>query len=145
MDESRLHRRQFNKLTAAALGGMMSGALAGCNFSSEPADDAAAESSGPKHLCRGLNDCKGQGADGKNDCRGMGTCATYAHHACGGQNACKNQGGCGDEVGSNECKGDGGCEIPLMESAWEEMRTRLEADWKEAGKEFQDSPAKPAA
>jgi hypothetical protein len=30
----------------------------------------------PKHACKGLNACKGQGADGKNSCKGKGSCAT---------------------------------------------------------------------
>ena len=33
----------------------------------------------PKHACKGLNDCKGQGGGenwGKNDCKGKGGCAT---------------------------------------------------------------------
>ena len=30
----------------------------------------------PKHACKGLNSCKGQGADGKNSCKGKGSCAT---------------------------------------------------------------------
>jgi hypothetical protein len=33
----------------------------------------------PKHACKGMNDCKGQGGGenwGKNDCKGKGGCAT---------------------------------------------------------------------
>ncbi|HYY29056.1 MAG TPA: hypothetical protein VE860_13975 [Chthoniobacterales bacterium] len=33
----------------------------------------------PKHACKGLNDCKGQGGGknwGKNSCKGKGGCAT---------------------------------------------------------------------
>ena len=33
----------------------------------------------PKHVCKGLNDCKGQGGGenwGKNECKGLGGCAT---------------------------------------------------------------------
>ncbi len=29
-----------------------------------------------KHACKGLNSCKGQGADHKNSCKGKGSCAT---------------------------------------------------------------------
>lgn len=29
-----------------------------------------------KHACKGMNSCKGQGADGKNDCKGKGSCRT---------------------------------------------------------------------
>lgn len=146
MEESRLHRRQFNKLTAAALGGMMAGSIAGCDFSSDATsgdDDATAASNAGKHLCRGLNECKGQGAGGKNDCRGMGACATYAHHSCGGQNECKGQGGCGETAGANACKGEGGCDVPLMDEPWEKLRTQLVEQWKKEGKEFHEAPPKP--
>ena len=74
----------------------------------QPTDPAAA-----KHVCKGKNDCKGQGADGKNDCKGKGTCATVAHHECAGKNDCKGQGGCGANPGKNDCKGKGGCAVPL--------------------------------
>lgn len=147
MDPQKLDRRTFNKLTAAALGGMMSGAMAGCGGDGSPAGDG--EDNGvdaaAKHLCRGLNDCKGQGAEGTNGCRGMGMCATYAHHECGTHNACKGQGGCGEEVGSNSCKGEGGCAVPLMDHAWDEMRKKLEEKWKQEGVEYGAAPAKPAA
>jgi hypothetical protein len=149
MKRNDLDRRTFNKLTAAALGGMMTGAVAGCDFDVAENADATGDTA-EKHLCKGLNECKGQGAEGKNDCRGMGACATYEHHACGGKNACKGQGGCGQEVGANECKGEGGCEVPLMDSplegsAWETMRKRMEEKWNKAELEFGDAPAKPEA
>jgi len=83
------------------------------------------------HLCRGLNDCKGQGNSGQNECRGQGTCATAKEHSCGGQNDCKGLGGCGETVGKNDCKGQGGCHVPLMEGAWKTLRERKAAEWKE--------------
>ena len=36
----------------------------------------ATDNKQPKHACKGLNSCKGQGADGKNSCKGKGSCAT---------------------------------------------------------------------
>ncbi|MEQ8791476.1 MAG: hypothetical protein RIC55_34755 [Pirellulaceae bacterium] len=140
MGRSELDRRTFNKLTAAALGGMMTGAAIGCGGGGDLDQPSAGVSE--KHLCRGLNDCKGLGGDGKNDCRGMGTCATHAHHECGAKNACKGQGGCGEEVGTNECAGHGGCAVPLMDHAWDEVRERLVEKWEKDGVKFHDAPAK---
>lgn len=145
MQPNELDRRDFNRLTAAALGGLAAG-LAGCT-SKPAADKAAGDTTIAKadvHLCRGLNDCKGQGKDGKNDCRGLGTCATAKEHSCGGQNECKGLGGCGETAGANECKTHGGCHVPLMESAWDTIRKRKEGEWKEKKLDFGPPPAKAA-
>jgi hypothetical protein len=71
-----------------------------------------------KHLCRGLNACKGQGAGSDNACAGQGSCTTLEHHACGGENKCKGQGGCGENALENECAQKGGCHVPLMDHVW---------------------------
>lgn len=152
MTKPRLDRRDFNRLTTAALGGLAAGSLLGCN---QAGQDKAPGASGAKaapaqtelvkadiHLCRGLNDCKAHGKDGKNECRGQGACATAKEHSCGGQNDCKNLGGCGDKVGANDCKGQGGCHIPLMADAWDTLRKRKEAEWQE--KKLEAGPAPPA-
>lgn len=138
MSSHELDRRQFYTLTAAALGGLVAGATLGCG---EPKPAGQASASGEKHLCRGLNDCKGQGVSGKNDCRGQGDCATVAHHDCGGNNTCKGLGGCGESAGANECAGKGGCHVPLMDSAWETVRKRLEDKWSAAKQDFGTAPA----
>ena len=66
MDRTELNRREFQRLGAAALGGMML----------EPrwpdvgrarADENPLLSD--PHVCRGINTCKGKGASGKNDLR----------------------------------------------------------------------------
>jgi hypothetical protein len=92
------------------------------------------------HLCRGLNTCKGKGADQANACAGQGVCATVKEHSCGGQNDCKGLGGCGADAGANECKGKGGCHVPLMEDAWTKVRGTLEAKLKAAGKPVGAAP-----
>jgi hypothetical protein len=151
MDQSRLHRREFHRLSAAALGGMLAGSVAGCGGSDPAADGPGADGSAAvdpagKHLCRGLNDCKAQGLDEKNACRGAGACATFAHHDCGAAELhdCKGQTGCGQTPGKNDCKDvNGGCHVPLMDSAWETVRAEMEAKWKQEGKEFHEAPAKP--
>jgi hypothetical protein len=142
MRDARLDRRDFHRLTTAALGGLAAGAVLGCKGepgAMPPSGTPVAE--GEKHLCRGLNECKGQGKGGDNACRGQGACATVAAASCGGNNECKGLGGCGDTVGANECKGQGGCHIPLMESAWQTLRKRKEAEWAEKELEFA-APAK---
>lgn len=119
-----MKRRAVTSLVAAAVAGLCAGASArvqAVRSSPEPAKV-------PKHVCKGLNECKGQGAckhgcsghgcHGKNDCRGQGGCAAEAaQHQCAGKNGCKAIGGCasGDQgcAGKNTCKGRGGCEVPL--------------------------------
>ena len=165
MSSNELNRRDFHRLSMAAMSGVVAGSLAGCN--PEPAVSppaappatggtpstpttapaVAATSEGAKsepHLCRGLNSCKGQGGGdsaGKNACAGQGACATVKEHACGGENECKGLGGCGANPAQNECKGKGGCHVPLMETAWKKVRQRFEDKMKADGKEFGPAPA----
>ncbi len=131
-----LNRRDFNKLVLAAVGGAVAGAsLAGCENKPAPPETPKGgdgktppkESGTPmaKHACKGMNECKGQGAckteanacKGQNACKSKGGCATVEKHACGGKNECKGQGGCKtadhDCAGKNECKGKGGCAVPV--------------------------------
>jgi hypothetical protein len=163
MDHPELNRRDFHRLTVAAFGGVVAGTISGCGDDKKsagtgttPAGSGAgtsppaksdgkdvADVKGDPHACRGLNACKGQGADGKNDCAGQGECATKAwHHSCSGQNDCKGQGGCGDNATQNDCKTKGGCHIPLMSSAWESARKHFEEKMKNDKKEFGEAPEK---
>jgi hypothetical protein len=131
-------RRDFGKLTLAAFGGVMAGSLLGGRalFAEETAAAAgAAGGAGERHLCCGLNACKGQGAGGKNDCAGQGSCATVESHSCGGMNDCKALGG-GDNPGVNDCKGKGGCGVPLSGDGWKKGRASFEAAMNKAGKKF---------
>jgi hypothetical protein len=99
------------KFAVAALAGLMSSAFVVPAFAAE--HDGAAmvkttEKAMEKNACKGLNSCKGKGADGKNECKGKGSCATSKEkekHACKGHNSCKGQGA----DGKNECKGKGSC------------------------------------
>jgi len=140
MAEHSIDRRDFHKLTSAALGGLAAGAVLGCKKGG--GDTAVAKID--VHLCRGLNDCKGQGKDGKNDCRGQGTCATAKEHSCATQNDCKGLGGCGGKEGANDCRQKGGCSVPLMEGAWENLRKKKEAEWTEKKLEVGSAPPKAA-
>ena len=130
-------RRDFGKLSAAAFGGLVAGAaLQGCGKKEPAPTGDGGKNVTAKHACRGLNECKNQGASGENACAGQGTCATVAHHDCGGKNDCKNLGGCGANPGSNECKGHGGCHIPMKSDhgdAWKNARAAFEARRKEKG------------
>jgi hypothetical protein len=132
MERENLNRREFHTLAAAAVGGAIAGSMAGC--SKKPKENAGngkdagkgggdvAANPAEKHLCKGLNTCKGKGKDGKNDCRGMGSCATYKSHSCSGENDCKGQGGCQGKVGTNDCKKMGSCHVPLVGDSWKEAK-----------------------
>jgi hypothetical protein len=133
---NRLTRRDFTKLSAAALSGVVAGSLAGCGGSAKVAT-AATE----VHACRGLNECKGQGIGGGNTCAGQGQCATAVKHECAGKNECKHQGGCGEKPGYNECKGKGGCGVPMQGGMWESARKLFESEMTKAGKKFGAAPA----
>lgn len=134
MDGKSMSRRDFSRLTMAALGGLAAGAMIAV-----PAMAADEESPLLKepHVCRGLNTCKGVGAGKKNDCAGMGKCALAEKHTCKGENACKGQGGCGE----NACKGKGSCAVPLSEKTWTKARANFEAAMKKAGKKVGPAPA----
>jgi hypothetical protein len=142
-DQNDLSRRDFARLTLAAVAGMCAGAGAVSN-STLAADAKKGEKNpllGDPHVCRGLNSCKGKGTDKKNSCAGTGQCATAAKHGCGAQNECKGQGGCSEKPGENACKGQGECSVPLHGSAWKKARKRYEELMKAAGKKFGKSPA----
>jgi hypothetical protein len=135
-----LSRRDFGKLTMAALGGMVLGTtLAGHAAEGGDTHDPSLLL-GEKHVCRGLNTCKGKAKGGDNSCAGMGNCATVDAHSCNGENACKGQGGCGEYAGQNSCKGHGSCEVPLKKKAWKAARKAFEKQMKEAGKTFGAAP-----
>lgn len=117
-----MKRRQVTSLVVAAVAGMVTAAEARGNAGTPESPKVA------KHVCRGLNECKGEGVckhgcskhgcQGKNECKGQGGCAAEAaQHKCAGKNDCRNIGGCaaGDKgcAGKNTCKGRGGCEVPL--------------------------------
>ena len=135
-----LSRRDFGKLTAAAFGGVLLGstliARAGEKDDKHDPELLLQE----KHVCRGLNTCKGKGKGSDNSCAGMGNCATVETHSCKGENSCKGQGGCGEYPGQNSCKGQGGCNVPLKEKTWKKARKAFEAQMKKAGKTFGDAP-----
>jgi hypothetical protein len=143
-----LSRRDFGKLALAALAGISAGAtLAAADDSKDGKKDdkkPAPEKNpllGDLHVCRGINTCKGKGADKKNSCAGTGQCATAAHHGCGSQNQCKGQGGCGSHPGENTCKEQGECSVPMHASAWKRARARYEELMKASGKNFGPAPS----
>ena len=144
MQVAELNRRDFTKLAAAALGGMVAGARR-ARAEDEP------KKKDPKkplllqepHICRGLNPtCKGEVAGKKNACAGQAHAATVKDHACKGHNDCAGAGGCGEKPGANKCKGMGDCAIPLKDPAWTKARKNFEAAMTKAGKTFGDAPKK---
>jgi hypothetical protein len=133
-----INRRDFNRLTAAAFGGV----LLGTAFTSNAAEakNDPANLLGDNHVCRGLNTCKSKGAGKENSCAGMGNCAIAEKHSCHAENACKGQGGCGDFAGQNACKGQGSCEVPLSEKTWKKARAAYEKQMTKMKKTFGDAP-----
>jgi hypothetical protein len=137
-DPTNLSRRDFCKLSVAALAGLSLGEAV-----SFAADEKKSEKNpllSDPHVCRGLNTCKSKGADKKNSCAGTGTCATAKSHPCGSGNECKGQGGCGETPGENACKGKGDCHVPLAKDAWKKARSRFEVLMKADNKKFGPAP-----
>jgi hypothetical protein len=161
MNPQELTRRDFHRLAAAAVGGVVAGAAIGCGEAKPPEKGKAGEKGDDKagdkgkaattevalgdpkvHACRGLNACKTD----KNDCAGLSQCATVKHE-CGGMNDCKYLGGCGSNPGNNECKGKGDCHVPMTADhgdAWKKARDAFEKRMKAAGKTFNPAPDAPA-
>ena len=122
-DGSDLNRREFAKLTLAALAGLSAGTQI-----SRASDQRRSENPllSEPHVCRGINTCRGRGADHRNKCAGTGVCATARAHPCKMHNDCRGQGGCGDKPGENECRGWGACDVPLKPRIWAKARRRFE-------------------
>lgn len=138
-----MKRRDFTKLAAIAMGGVITGAqFAMADEKPKPKDPKKPLLLQEPHVCRGLNTCKGKDMPGKNACAGMGACATAKDHACKGENECAGLGGCGENPGENKCKGMGGCAVPLGDKAWAKARKSYESAMKKAGKKFGDAPKK---
>jgi hypothetical protein len=150
-----MDRRKFNRLAAAALGGIVAGASisrAADKDEKKDKDKDEPKAKDPKkpallqepHVCRGLNTCKGKGKGKKNECAGQGDCSTAKAHTCGGDNDCRGLGGCKDDPGENACKGKGNCHVPLNDEAWAKARKRFEAEAKKAEMKIGDAPKKAA-
>jgi hypothetical protein len=138
-----LSRREFAKLTAAALGGVVAGATVsriGSAAERQILDESPLTSG--KNVCRGLNPKCGGHKGGSNQCAGRGSCHTANKHTCHGSNDCKGEGGCGKQPGENACKGEGECGVPLGEAAWKRARANFETAMKGAGKKFGPAPSK---
>lgn len=144
MEPNGLSRRQFTKLTAAAVGGLLAGAgAARAADKKDPKKDGFPWLQDP-HVCRGLNHkCQEEVKGKKNECAGQAHYPSVKDHSCKGMNDCAGEGGCGAKPGENTCKGMGECAVPLKDKAWETARKHFEAAMKKAGKKFGDAPPKP--
>jgi hypothetical protein len=146
MKNSELNRRDFQRLTAAAVGGLLAGA--GVTDSALAADLPSKKDKdknpmlGEPHVCRGINMCKSLGAGKQNDCAGQGTCATAKAHGCHADNECRGQGGCGAKPGENSCKAKGECGVPMSSGTWKKARARFEELMKAEGKKVGPAPPK---
>ena len=137
MDRPEPNRRDFHKLTMAALGGLVAGTAVGAEKKEESSDKPWFRE---PHVCRGLNTCKNKGKGADNACAGQGHCATARAHTCHAKNDCKGQGGCGETAGENSCRGQGECAVPLRPNVWKKARKHYEAAWTKAGKKFGPAP-----
>src|ERR1700704_4150827 len=128
MEKPELNRRAFQRLTAAAFGGLVAGASLGAGAlaaDSPPGKDKDKNPMlGEPHVCRGLNVCKGLDTKKDNVCAGQGACATAKAHGCHADNECRGQGGCGAMPGENSCKAKGECAVPLSAATWKKARAR---------------------
>lgn len=162
MRQSNLARRDFHKLTIAALGGLAAGA--GCVQAQDEKQQLAQGekqqlAQGEKqqkkegeltmdpaflaqepHVCRGLNTCEGKGKGEENACAGQGACATVGKHSCEGMNECKGQGGCSGYPGQNTCNGKGHCAVPLSADTWKVARKQFEEVMKDLGHKVGAAP-----
>ena len=146
MKDRELDRRDFERLTVAALGGLLAGAALECSALAADAPPAKDKNKNPMlgepHVCRGINMCKGLGSKKDNACAGQGACATAKAHTCHAENECRGQGGCGKIPGENACKGKGECGVPMSAGAWKRARTKFEALMAKEGKKVGPAPPK---
>jgi len=139
-----MNRRDFNKLAAAALGGLAIGA------DRIQAEDKPKKKDVEKPLllqepnvCRGLNpSCKAEYMGKENECAGQAFGPSAKAHECKGHNDCAGLGGCGEKPGENKCKGMGSCAVPLKDAAWTKARKNFEVAMKKADKKFGPAPKK---
>ena len=146
MEKPELNRRDFQRLTAAAFGGLLAGLTAetvALAADKPPQKDKNKNPLlGEPHVCRGINMCKGLGAGKGNACAGQGTCATSNAHSCHADNECRGQGGCGAKPGENNCKGMGECGVPMSEKSWKKARARFEELMAKENKKVGPAPKK---
>ena len=127
MKKTDLNRRDFNRLSMAAFGGVVAGSLVGCGGGddaeegtattggSDPAPPAdppdqpdeatGAEPAAAEHDVALL-------MEGNHVCRGLNTCENKGgsgENACAGQGTCHTLAETHDCHAKNQCKGEGGC------------------------------------
>jgi len=125
MKKSHFSRRDFNRLSAAAFGGMMAGTMIGCQPAADdgdsgpanggPADGGPADGGPADDGSGGRSDDAGDAGGGDDEsasadvhvCRGLNACSGESN-GCAGTSQCATAAAhtCG---GQNACKGQGGC------------------------------------
>jgi hypothetical protein len=145
MQKPELNRRDFERITAAALGGLLAPATAATALAADEAPKKDPKKNpllGEPHVCRGINVCKSLGASKDTTCAGRGACATAKAHTCHTHNECRGQGGCGATPGENSCKGKGECGVPMSAKTWKKARARFEELMAKEGKKVGPAPPK---
>jgi hypothetical protein len=140
-------RRDFTRLAAAAVGGLVIGSNVTFAQDKKPEKKDPNKDGFPwlqePHICRGLNPtCKGETGGKKNECAGQAHFHTVKEHKCKGMNECAGEGGCGENPGENKCKGQGDCAVPMSDKTWEKARKKFEEAMTKAGKKFGEAPKK---
>ena len=80
-----MKRRTFNKLLLGAVAGILAGTQAGSLYAGEAAKAAeAADEGGDKHVCKGMNECKGKAPSS----RSRRSCAPHPDNVGAGPLAC---------------------------------------------------------
>ncbi|QDT93542.1 hypothetical protein [Gimesia algae] len=126
MKRPEMNRRDFNRLTFAAFGGVVAGSMTGCQPAAPPAPAKPATDAEAGSTAADEHDDHDHAAEGGAEtsdkdvsllmkephvCRGLNTCK--GKHA-GTENECAGLGACASVAehscsGENECKGQGGC------------------------------------
>lgn len=106
MNNTNLNRRDFSRLTLAAAGGLMTGALAGCGDKPAPPAGTGGTGTGGAATGGAAGTTGGTAASGAvaTDAQ-LANFLTTKEHACRGLNMCKGQ----DAQGDNDCAGQGDC------------------------------------
>ena len=141
MSNSEFNRRQLQRLTLAAFGGMMAGASVAQAKDEVPKKDKDKNPLlGEPHVCRGLNVCKALGVDKKNACAVRAFRHGESAHVSHAQRMSRP--GRLRRAPRRELLQSPRRMVPLMDKTWDKARKRFEELMKKDKKEFGEAPPK---